>query len=146
MTQQTDSTYSLDNKHWKTYVFRGLRGLCPRCGEGALFASRYKLTPQCTACSLVYRREQGAMTGQLYLAAVVTQIFAALVIGVVFVFTDWSPTVSIIVGLSALALFSAWVLPKTSALWVVIEFMTDVGNGEKSVFERSADSDGSARS
>jgi len=36
-------------------VFRGLRGRCPECGKGRLFAGYLKQAPACTAC--------GAATG-----------------------------------------------------------------------------------
>ena len=31
-------------------VLRGLRGTCPRCGEGALFHKYLKVNPACPAC------------------------------------------------------------------------------------------------
>jgi uncharacterized protein (DUF983 family) len=32
----------------------GLRGRCPRCGEGKLFAGYLALAPRCTSCGLDY--------------------------------------------------------------------------------------------
>ena len=32
----------------------GLRGRCPRCGEGRLFAGFLRLAPRCEACGLDY--------------------------------------------------------------------------------------------
>ena len=81
------------------------------------------------------------MTGQLYLSAVITQIFTAIVIGIIFIFTDWGPAVSIPTGLALLAVFGYWIFPKTIALWVCIEFMTDVGNRESWVQNAPTDSD-----
>lgn len=141
MTDSTASKPPLTNEHWKTFVARAWKRSCPRCGKGALFVARTKLAKQCGSCSLVYRREQGGMTGQLYLAAVITQIFAAIVVGIIFIFTDWGPAVSIPIGLTLLALFGYWLFPKTVGLWVCIEFMTDVGNRESWVQEETESSD-----
>jgi len=116
--------------HWREVLRRVLRRNCPRCGEGELFSSRFKLHSECSRCGLVYRREQGAMTGQMYLSAVVTEIFAALLVIAVFVLTDWGPALSIAVGVPIVVLFSFWVLPKATALWVAVEYITDVGNRE----------------
>ena len=127
----------LTNARWRTFVGRALRGRCPRCGKGELRVSRFKLAERCTNCDLVYRREQGAMTGQLYLASVITQLFAAVLIGIVFIFTDWEASTSIPLALAILALFSWWMLPKSMGLWVAIEFMTDVGNRETWALEYS---------
>ncbi len=33
-------------------IGRGLRGRCPRCGEGAIFGRYLKVAPACTACGL----------------------------------------------------------------------------------------------
>lgn len=140
----SDSTYDLSNAYWKTYVGRAYRGLCPRCGEGDILATRTRVHQECSACGLVYRREQGAMTGNLYLSAVVTQIFAAILIGVVFIFTDWSPTTSIIFGVTCLGIFWYWAGPKCASLWVAIEFMTDVGNREDWVMRKAPESDDSS--
>ena len=38
-------------------VFRGLRGRCPECGKGRLFAGYLKQAPACSAC--------GAATGEI---------------------------------------------------------------------------------
>jgi len=37
-----------------------------------LFEGYARLKQQCDACGLVFRREQGAMTGSMYMSAVVT--------------------------------------------------------------------------
>lgn len=70
------------------------------------------------------------MTGQMYLSAAVTEVLAAILIGVIFVFTDWGPWTSIGVSVPLVAGFCYWSLPRFMALWVAIEFMTDVANRE----------------
>jgi uncharacterized protein (DUF983 family) len=40
-----------------TFVFRGLRGRCPACGKGRLFAGYLKQAPACSEC--------GAATGAI---------------------------------------------------------------------------------
>lgn len=128
-------THEVDNKHWRTYLRRALGGACPRCGGRTLFASRFRLSGSCSTCGLVFRREQGAMTGQMYLTAAITQLVAALLIAAIWLFTDWSAWVSIGVSVPILLLFSYWLLPRSMAAWVAIEFMTDIGNREPWVEE-----------
>jgi uncharacterized protein (DUF983 family) len=43
-------------QHWPELepIRTGLRGRCPRCGEGALFDGFLKLRPQCDHCGLSY--------------------------------------------------------------------------------------------
>ena len=118
------------NRDWPLFLRRVVRGRCPRCGDGALFRSRFRLAETCDVCALRYRRESGAMTGQMYLSAAITEIVAAVFVLGVFFLTDWSAGFSIAVGLPLIVLFSYWFLPKSMGIWVAIEFMTDVGNRE----------------
>jgi uncharacterized protein (DUF983 family) len=37
---------------FKTALWRGWRGLCPRCGEGPLFGGFLKMLSRCPACGL----------------------------------------------------------------------------------------------
>jgi uncharacterized protein (DUF983 family) len=118
------------NREWRTFVARAWRGRCPRCGEGALFRARFRLAEACPACGLRFRRESGAMTGQMVLSAAVTEVFAAVLVLAVFWLTDWGPVTSIAVGLPLVVGFCYWSLPRFMALWVAVEFMTDVANRE----------------
>jgi uncharacterized protein (DUF983 family) len=114
----------------RTALARGFRGVCPRCGEGALFARWARPRPACAACGLVYRREQGAMTGSMYLSAVATELLAAALVLGIFFATDWSPALSLAVSVPIVLVFSAWWLPRSIGLWVAVEYLTDVGNRE----------------
>ena len=118
----------LSNARWRTFLARAWRGSCPRCGQGRLFARPFRLRERCTGCGLVYRREPGAMTGQMYLSAAVTEVLAGALVLVVFFATDWSVATALWVCVPLVVAFSYWFLPKAMALWVAIEFMTDLGN------------------
>ena len=115
---------------WRSVLRRVIARRCPRCGQGELFQSRMRLAPTCATCGLLYRREDGAMTGQMYLSAVVTEIFAVLIVFAVFFGTDLGPVASIALGLPVVVLFSYWFLPRGMALWVGVEFLTDAVNRE----------------
>jgi uncharacterized protein (DUF983 family) len=43
----------------RTVLSRGIRGKCPRCGEGALFAKWVKTKLRCEVCDLVFQRNFG---------------------------------------------------------------------------------------
>lgn len=65
------------------------------------------------------------MTGSMYLSAAVTEVFAALVIAVVWMATPLGTLASIAVGLPIVLLGAVWFLPRSQALWVAIEHWTD---------------------
>lgn len=50
------SSLAQDHAHtsvdFKTALWRGWRGLCPRCGEGPLFGSFLKMLSRCPTCGL----------------------------------------------------------------------------------------------
>lgn len=115
---------------WWLFVRRVLRRRCPQCGEGRLFRAFARLERDCSACGLVYRREQGAQTGAMYLTAAVNELFAVAVLLFLWFVVDWSVVQSLVVGLSVVLAFSVAFLPYSMALWVAIEYWTDVHNGE----------------
>jgi uncharacterized protein (DUF983 family) len=45
-----------EHKHYAPQppMITGIRGLCPRCGQGHLFSSFIKLAPRCEVCGLDY--------------------------------------------------------------------------------------------
>lgn len=109
---------------------------CPQCGGGPLFRAYARLLESCPVCGLVYRREHGAQTGSMYLSAAVTQLFAALVIALVWTLTDWSAGVSIAASLPLVGAFCAFFLPYSQAIWVAVEYVTDAVNREEWVEPR----------
>ena len=70
------------------------------------------------------------MTGSMYLSAAVTQVFAAGVIALLYLATDWGAVLSIAVGLPIVLAFCYAFLPASRALWTAIEYATDVANRE----------------
>ena len=96
-----------------------------------------RVAPSCSACGLVFRREQGAQTGSMYLTAAVTQVFAIALVGIVYGFTDWSVGLSIGVVLPIVAAFCYLFLPFSQSIWVAVEYVTDAANGEEWVQPRS---------
>jgi uncharacterized protein (DUF983 family) len=111
-------------------VQRALRRTCPQCGRGGLFDRWSHLRERCLVCGLVYRREDGAELGSMYLGATVSQCFAAAVFWAVWLFTDWSAEVALAVGVPLVVGFCYGFQPVAMALWTAVEYLTDVSNRE----------------
>jgi uncharacterized protein (DUF983 family) len=109
---------------------RALRHACPQCGRGRLFDRWAHLSERCEHCGLIYRREDGAELGSMYLGATVSQFFAALVFFAVFFLTDWSQAASLAVGVPLVVAFCYGFMPLSMALWTAVEYLTDVSNRE----------------
>ncbi len=43
----------------RVVLSRGIRGKCPRCGEGPLFARWVKTNDRCSQCDLLFQRDYG---------------------------------------------------------------------------------------
>jgi uncharacterized protein (DUF983 family) len=120
----------LNGARFRTSLARGFRACCPQCGAAGLFMRYARPRQECAHCGLVFRREQGALTGSMYLSAVVTEILAAGLVIAIFLVTDWGTALSLGVSVPIVLLFSLWWLPRSIGLWVAIEYVTDLHNGE----------------
>lgn len=43
---------------WPGAIWRGVRGRCPRCGEGRLFGRFLKVRPECDSCGLEFHHHR----------------------------------------------------------------------------------------
>jgi uncharacterized protein (DUF983 family) len=109
---------------------RALHRQCPQCGRGRLFARWARLSERCEVCGLIFRREDGAELGSMYLSATVSQVFAALVFAGIWIVTDWSFGPAFLLGAPIVLAFCYGFLPLSMSLWTAIEYITDVANRE----------------
>ena len=67
-------------------VMRGLRGRCPQCGEGRLFAGFLSLRPKCESCGLDYHFADSGDGPAVFviLGAGFVVVFAALIVEVLY--------------------------------------------------------------
>jgi len=65
----------------------------------------------------------------MYLSAAITELFAALVCVALFLLTDWSVRTGLLVGVPLVILFAFITYPRAMALWVAVEYWTDLKNG-----------------
>ncbi|MER2534050.1 MAG: DUF983 domain-containing protein [Rhizobiaceae bacterium] len=56
MSHETESAETIDRAHFPPVepIAAGLKGRCPRCGEGALFSGLLSVKPRCGVCGLDY--------------------------------------------------------------------------------------------
>ena len=105
-----------------------LKGCCPRCGSGPLFAGVIALAPRCTACGLDYGRFNVGDGAAAFLIFIVGGVMMAAAL-----ITDaklappwwvhvllWTPlTIGLTIGLLRIA----------KGLLVALEFRNDAGEG-----------------
>jgi uncharacterized protein (DUF983 family) len=118
---------------------RVLARSCPQCAARTLFVRYARLAATCSACGLRFRREQGSQTGSMYLTAVAGELFAAAGIGLAWWLFDWSTTTFVLVLVPLTLAFTVAFLPLSMALWVGIEYATDLQNQEPWVTLRDSE-------
>jgi len=66
-------------------VSRGLRFRCPKCGDGRVFSSFFKMRDGCSVCGLSFYPESGYYAGAMYLDYVLSAgIFLAIFVPTLF--------------------------------------------------------------
>jgi uncharacterized protein (DUF983 family) len=77
---------SVDQSSPRVAVLRGLRGRCPRCGEGKMFAGFLTLAPRCDHCGLDYAFADSADGPAFFVMSIsgFIVVFAALAVEVLY--------------------------------------------------------------
>ena len=115
---------------FRTILRRALGRRCPVCGDGEIFASFLRLRRACTSCRWLVEREPGTVTGAMYFVSIITQLFAVFLLALFWIATGWSLGVKIAIAVPLLMVFSILSLPYMRALWVAVDYYTDVKSGE----------------
>jgi uncharacterized protein (DUF983 family) len=103
---------------WRS-VGRGLRLLCPKCGEGRLFTGWFAMAPSCPSCGLDFLREQGYYVGAIYINYGIT---ATIELSIGIPLADRVPTLWLVWPLSVFALlFPLWFFRYSRSLWLGID-------------------------
>lgn len=103
---------------------RGLRGRCPHCGLGRLFAHRFQLQPTCPYCGVRFARARGEMLGAVYLNSIVTLLLA--LVGFFFSEQLLHPPMTVqLIGWTLFSLgFSVLFFRPARGLWIALAYLT----------------------
>lgn len=69
-------------------IAAGLRGICPRCGQGRLFAGLLALAPACSVCGLDFKPEESGDGPAAFIILILGALLAPLIFWVEFA---WVP-------------------------------------------------------
>lgn len=100
-----------------TALHRGLRGRCPKCGGGRLFASFLVLRDSCGLCGFDIRRYAPA-AGPAFLAMAIASVFLIPVLGLAAALFGPNPVALLVVGLAILPLLAVLLLRATKGAMV----------------------------
>jgi uncharacterized protein (DUF983 family) len=117
------------NSYWTT-AGRAWRLRCPRCGQAPLFATWFRMNPECGHCHLRFEREPGYFLGSIYVnygltALLATAAYLSLAIG------GWTSPQAAMWIVSGFALvFPIWFFRYARSLWLGFDHYWDPTDGD----------------
>jgi len=85
-------------------LWRSLKLQCPACGGAAVFARPFNLKVHCTACAVIFKREEGFFVGAIMANVVATEVCILVVYFFCLLFTHLNEqtilTVLFVIGIS----------------------------------------------
>jgi uncharacterized protein (DUF983 family) len=108
----------------------GLRGRCPRCGQGRLYASYLTVAPRCSHCGLDLSRHDSGDGPAVFVVLIVgfAVVGAALVVEVLWSPPLWVHLVAWIALATGLALA---LLPPFKGVLIALKIKHDAGEGQR---------------
>jgi uncharacterized protein (DUF983 family) len=106
----------------------GMRGYCPRCGQGRLFKGFLALQPRCSACGLDYGFTDSGDGPAVFVILIVGFIVAFLALYVEFTFQPpfW---VHVILWVPLILILSLGMLRPLKGLMIAIQYRTRAEQG-----------------
>ena len=106
-------------------VRRALALRCPRCGEGALFASWFTMRQVCDVCDFRFERAQGYFVGAIYVNYAATALIAIGGYLLLWAFTTLSTAWHLALVLPVVLLFPLWFFRYSRSLWLALEYLVN---------------------
>ena len=111
---------------WRAFA----RGLCPRCGEGAIFlpGSRFgfpPMMPRCATCNLLFEREPGYFLGAMVIGYALAVPVMAVFVGLFWAVTRWSWNTILLLGAAALLPFVPAITRWSRIVWIYFDRAVD---------------------
>lgn len=106
-------------------VRRALALRCPRCGEGALFATWFRMHETCEVCGLRFERAQGYFVGAIYVNYAATAVIAIAAYLLLWTFATLSTAWHLALVLPVVVLFPLWFFRYSRSLWLALEYLVN---------------------
>ena len=111
--------------NFRQALWRGLTFRCPKCGEGKVFSSFFRMRDECAVCGLSFYPESGYYVGAMYLDYIFTAgIFLVLFIPSLFLpdFTRLSYMTKNLLWIGFAALLCLGLARPSYSLWLAVDY------------------------
>jgi uncharacterized protein (DUF983 family) len=109
-------------------IGRGLRLRCPRCGEGKLYTTFFRMNRECPVCGLSFYRESGYYVGAMMINYGITAFIVLVVYFLSRLMPEmWhvSPELKIATWMGAAILLSLLLVRTTRGLWLAFDYWVE---------------------
>ena len=130
--QSTNTAESIAERETKPAIWRGLRGRCPSCGEGALFDGYLKVADSCPVCHEEFHHHR-ADDGPAYLTILIVGHVLAVMMH--FIWSQFRPDPLVFATVLTIVCvgLSLYLLPRFKGMIVAIQWARRMhGFGDKS--------------
>lgn len=116
-------TFSGIAKEWARAIYRGTRCICPKCGEGAMFSSPFKIHKRCPNCRTQFQPYEGDSLGVYAVCYFVSVVPAMLAFVLAFKYTDlgYMGLLAVFTVVTGVILFGFF--RNMKGLWVALLYM-----------------------
>ena len=113
----------MDPRRIGTVLLQGVRLRCPRCGEAPLFSGLFAMHERCSACGLLFEREQGYFVGAIYVNYAFT--VGITIVGFLLLdhFTNIGLTAQIVIWSVFGVVFPIVFFRYSRSLWLSVEYV-----------------------
>lgn len=108
-------------------ISAGLRCVCPRCGEGALFSGFLKVAPACESCGLEFNFADSGDGPAVFVIFAVAPIVIILAFIVEAVFHP-APWMHLVLWIPTIILLSLWFLRPFKAVMIALQYHRQAGS------------------
>jgi uncharacterized protein (DUF983 family) len=102
---------------------RAVRLRCPRCGEGRLFTTWFRMPVACTFCGLRFERAQGYFVGAIYVNYGITVLIAMVGYFALWTTTRISTAGQLTLWVPFVVLFPVWFFRYSRSVWLALEYL-----------------------
>ena len=99
-----------------------VRGLCPTCRSGRIFAGRWRMNDSCPVCGTRFERAPGYFVGAMYIsyAFAVAILFAMVAVFSLDLFSAWPIALVVAVAIGAYLLLVPALFRWSRIIWIHI--------------------------
>lgn len=115
----------------------GLRLRCPRCGEGQMFSSMFKMRSGCGICHFRFEREVGYFVGAMYINYGMTIFIAFASYFALDYFTSIPFLLNFILWAGFSVLFPIFFFRYSRSLWLSLDYILNPSDPSDSQQERT---------